>query len=34
MEAFRTFTNVLHHYHGQGLQELRAASASDDKTVN
>lgn len=34
MEAFQTFTNVLHHYHGQGLQELRAASASDDKTVN
>ena len=34
MGAFQTFTNVLHHYHGQGLQELRAASTNDDKTVN
>lgn len=34
MDAFRTFTNVLVHYHGPGLQELRAASSDTDKTVN
>jgi len=34
MEAFKTFTNVLYHYHGQGLEELRAASSDNDKTVN
>ena len=34
LEAFKTFTNVLFHYHGPGLHELREGAASGGKAVN
>jgi len=34
MEAFQSFTNVLFHYHGDGLRELHEASRPADATVN
>jgi hypothetical protein len=34
MEAFKGFTNILFHYHGQGLEDLHKASRPDDQTVN
>lgn len=34
MQAFHSFTNVLHHYHNDGLRELQEQSRPADATVN
>lgn len=34
MEAFRSFTGVLYHYHGPGLKDLREHSKPADSTIN
>lgn len=34
MNAFKSFTGVLYHYHGQGLKDLREHSKPEGSTIN